>query len=369
MTGPGRVLVVGTGLIGTSVGLALRDTADVLLSDTDPAHLEQACSRGAGRPWDGSRPIDLALVCVPPARTAEVVTRVAVSGVASTVSHVASRQAQVQREVERELTSSSTTLARVCGGHPVAGRETSGPASARADLFAGRPWAVCPGAGTSPAAVTAVRALAEACGAMPVLLAPDEHDEAMALVSHLPQVVSSALAARLLDPGGRPAEARALAGPGLQDTTRVAASDPDLWLDVLTGNAAAVAPLVEALASDLHAVARALATLAQDADDGAAALVVRSLLERGRRGRAELPLKDRQVAGGLDAVVVSLPDRPGQLAGVLSSAAAAGINVEDLRVEHLPGRPRGLLELLVPASAAATAREALAAAGWDVVGR
>ena len=139
-------------------------------------------------------------------------------------------------------------LASLCGTHPMAGKESSGPAAATASLFVGRPWALCPSARTSPAALAAARSLAERCGGVPLELPAAEHDAAVALVSHLPQVAASALAAVLL--AHAPGELR-LAGPGLQDTSRIAASAPALWVEVLTQNAAAVAPLVRNLAAEL----------------------------------------------------------------------------------------------------------------------
>lgn len=363
-----KLLIVGTGLIGTSVALAVGDRADVLLDDPAEAHVARALARGAGRRWDGREQVDLALVCAPPAAAAGVTARLAVREVAATFSQVVSAQSRVQAEIETLL---GSRAARVCGGHPLAGRERSGPDAATGRLFLDRPWVVCPSPSTSAQAAAAVVALAEACGAVPVSASAAEHDAAVALVSHLPQLAASALAAQLLRvaPAGALDPAR-LAGPGVQDTTRIAASDPDLWVDVLTRNAAQVAPLLHGLTTDLAALAGALDSVAASADpdnpDPRAVSALRDLLERGREGRSRLPLK-RGTPLELADVVVSVPDRPGQLAGLLAAAAAAEVNVEDMRVEHLPGRPRGLVELLVPAADAARAREALASAGYEVV--
>ena len=345
------VHVVGAGLIGTSIGLALRGTADVLLSDPRADHVGTAVARGAGRPWEGGAVADLLVACVPPAAVAGVLADALRAGSARALTHVASVQSRVQAEVDALDADTSA----VCGSHPLAGRERGGPDAATATLFADRPWVLCPSARTTDAARGAVEELVVGCGAVPVLASPEEHDATVALVSHLPQVAASAVAARLA--GGR----LDLAGPGVQDTTRIAASDPALWVDVLSANASRVAPLVRALADDLARAADALERRPPELD------VVRDLLERGNRGRAQLPVKQR--AADLVPVVVSVADRPGQLAGLLVSAADADVNVEDLRVEHLAGRPRGLVELLVRAPEAERAATALAAAGWDVVGR
>lgn len=348
------LLVVGTGLIGTSVGLALRGQADVVLHDPDPQALALAVERGAGRRWDEREGFAHCLVAAPPSAVAAVVQDLADG---ATFSHVAS----VQRAVHDELLARGVAMEQVCGSHPMAGKELSGPGAASATLFAGRPWVLCPSATTSAEALAATRRIAEQCGAEPLLMTAEAHDEAVALVSHLPQVAASALAAVLARTNG----SLALAGPGLQDTTRIAASDPRLWVEVLRRNATAVAPLVRLLAAELAVAADALEQLAADA--AADPAEVEELLRAGNTGRRLVPRKRGEHDRDFVPVSVTVPDRPGQLAGVLVSAANAGINVEDVRVEHLSGRPNGVIELLVHPDSSAEARRALAAAGWDVV--
>ncbi|MEO6206187.1 MAG: prephenate dehydrogenase dimerization domain-containing protein, partial [Mycobacteriales bacterium] len=231
----------------------------------------------------------------------------------------------------------------------------SGPASATAGLFAGRPWVLCPTEGTTPATEAAVRDLAVACGGTPVVMSADEHDRSVALVSHLPHLAATVVAARLNDD----AAAVAVSGPGLADTTRVAAGDPDLWGQILTGNAAFVAPVVRAAAADLIAVADAI-----EVGDVSA---VHDLLARGQRGRALVPVKRGDHDADFTRLSVSVPDAPGQLAAVFGCAAEADVNIEDVRVEHLPGRPTGLLELLVHVGERARLRTALEGAGFTVL--
>ncbi|MBW3639948.1 MAG: prephenate dehydrogenase [Actinobacteria bacterium] len=362
-----NLLIVGTGLIGTSIGLALRGQADVVLADSDDAAVSAAVARGAGRLWNGNEPVAHALLAVPPREVAREFARLHPLGRARTYSHVASTQGAVQQAVETSV----GDLRQFCGSHPMAGRELAGPQAAAADLFEGRPWALCPSPQTLPQTVAATRLIAKLCGAEPLVLTPEEHDESVALVSHLPQVTASALAATLLGRAQQDAAPVRLAGPGLQDTTRVAASDPDLWVDVLSSNAAAVAPLVRALAQELAAAADRLDELAAgpaDSSSARSAQALSDLLRRGNEGRRLVPVKAGKHDRDFVLVQVGVPDRPGQLAGVLVSAADAGVNVEDVRVEHLVGRPRGVIELLVHATALARARAALSAAGWDVLG-
>jgi prephenate dehydrogenase len=356
------VLVVGTGLIGTSVGLALHGRRHVLLADADAARLAVAVERGAGTPWDHHSPVDVAVVAVPPLRTAEVIVDLQRREVSGSFTHVASCQSRVQRDLE-DL---GADLTAVCGGHPLAGREVAGPTGAAAHLFLGRPWVACPFPATSEAARLAVIELAQLCGAEPLVMSPEAHDRAVALSSHLPQVVASALAARLLETD---TAAVGVSGPGLQDTTRIAASDADLWTDVLSANARYVAPLVAQLAEELRRTADALAVLAAASEDGPAQSAVRDVLTRGNAGRALVPVKrgvlDRDVA----VVGVRVPDQPGQLADLLVRAAAAGINVEDVRVEHLAGRQTGVVELLVRTDDRAPLAQALVTAGLEVLGQ
>ena len=358
------LLIIGSGLIGTSIGLALRDVGgwDVTISDRDASRVDLASNRGAGRRWDGQEPAALVLVAAPTSATAAVLLAAQDRHLGVTYTHVSSVQAGVQAEVERLGQAFS-----LVGGHPMSGNERSGPAAADAGLFAGRPWVLCPSPASGAEARQAVSRLVTACGAIPVEMTSTAHDAAVALVSHLPQVTASLLAGALLS---AEASAAALAGPGLADTTRIAASNPDLWVDLLTANAAHVAPLLHALAGELMSVSGALDELAgpETATSRPEALaVVRVALERGQAGRALIPIKRGVLEERFARVPVVVPDQPGQLAGLLVAAAGAGINVEDVRVEHVPGRPRGVIELLVDRDASGPLAAALGAQGWDVL--
>lgn len=369
------LLIVGTGLIGTSVGLAVRPGWDVLLADRDEAALRTAVRRGAGRVRRGRERARLALVCVPPDRTAVVLAGLQRSGVARSYSHVCSVQAGVQDE----LRTASPDPAAVCGSHPMAGREQSGPAAAVAGLFAGRPWVLCPEPDTRPEAVADVRHLVAAVGAQAVTMPAGRHDAAVALVSHLPQVAASALAAQLAGlaglagpagPAGDPLPPVALAGPGLQDSTRIAASDPALWGEVLRRNAGNLAPLVRSLAQDLSEAADRLAVLAAEPGAEQADHAVQGLLDllaRGVHGRRLVPVKRGERDAAFVAVAVAVPDRPGQLARLFTTAADGEVNVEDVRVDNVPGRPQGVIELVVRTEARRHAEQVLRAAGWDVL--
>lgn len=380
--------MLGCGLLGTSVGLALQgsELGDVTLWDNDAHATRIAVDRGAGRPWDKAERAQLAVVAVPPGDTAATLIHLQVLDVAQTYTHVCSVQSHVEGEVEAH----SPDPSRVVGGHPLAGREVGGAASALADLFVGRTWAVCPSRATAPRAVDAVTRLARACGAAPLVVGAQAHDAAVALLSHLPQVASSALAGLLAEAGDT--SDMALSGPGLVDTTRLAAGSAALWTEVLAANAAHVAPRVRALAGDLGRLAGVLEQLATgEAEDlplpghaGGArgpmqprgerpasrvALLgdLEAFLRRGNAGRGLVPVKRGELAGAFSGVRVELTDRPGELARLLLAAGTAGVNVEDLRLEHVPGRPRGVVELLVAPRAQSVLVEALRAGGWHLV--
>lgn len=368
------VLVLGTGLIGTSVGLALAEVSaggaepyDVLLDDVVPDHLAAAVRRGAGRAWDGRETVDVVVAAGPPHVIPAQLREAQSLGLASTYTHVSSVQSQVQREVE----ALGCDMSVVVGGHPLAGRETSGPLSARRDLFLGRPWALCASEETGIQSLEAVHALVVAVGAVPVELTAQEHDRAVAVLSHLPQVVASALAAQLVpSERGQHALRTELSGPGLADTTRLAASDPTLWTHILAANSGFILPAVLALVADLQELAVALQALTSDGSvDGRppaaeAMEVVTAFLARGNRGRALVPVKRGVRDVGFARVAVTVDDRPGRLAALLHDAGQAQVNVEDVRVDHVPGRPTGVIELLVAVDAASDLAAALREQGW-----
>jgi prephenate dehydrogenase len=247
-------------------------------------------------------------------------------------------------------------------GHPLSGRERSGPAAARADLFLGRPWVLCPGPHNAPEAVAAVAALVRCCRAQEVRLTAAEHDRYVALVSHAPHVVAAAMAARL---AGAAEPALMLSGQGIRDVTRIAAGDSRMWAQILAANAGPVADVLAAVAADLSAAAEALRDAAADgASPGLKA--VTGLLDEGTAGAGRLPGKHSKPRSDDMVVQVVIPDVPGELARLFRAAGEAGVNIEDIGIEHSPGLPVGVAELVVRPEAVARLTRALAASGWPV---
>ncbi|MFI7465889.1 prephenate dehydrogenase/arogenate dehydrogenase family protein [Nonomuraea sp. NPDC049646] len=292
-----RVVVIGCGLIGTSVACALRRAGvRVELADHDPWALAQAARMGAGTALRaGAGPADVVVIATPPSSVAAVLREAQARGLGRVYTDVASAKTRILAEAGR----GGCDLSCYVPGHPMAGREVSGPGAARAGLFEGRTWALCPHPALSPRALGTVAALATACGAEVRLLAPDVHDRAAAAVSHLPLVLSAALAARFATadqdgPAGPAQDTDAhaggdgdgdagglsLAAGALRDVTRVAGSPAGMWRDILAHNATPVADLLDELTRDLSRVAAAL----RAADDGPVAEV----LARGNEGHARI---------------------------------------------------------------------------------
>lgn len=344
----GPVLVIGCGLIGTSVGLALRShDVDVVLHDALPGNVEVAASRGAGRPLDDEVRPFLVVVAVPPSASASVVATSLVTWPDALVTDVTSVKAGIQAAVD-----ATSGAERFAGGHPMAGSERSGPMAASAQLFEGRPWAVTPGAATGSSALDAVVDLALHVGAVPIIMDAAAHDRAVALVSHVPQVMSTLTAARLNDAEG---SSLALSGAGLRDTTRIAASDSAMWTDILGTNARDVKAVLELVRDDLD---RVIDSLGHDDDE------LGRVLESGRRGSALIPGKHGSSAARFDLVHVQVADRPGELSRLMADTGESGVNIEDLRLDHDLGRPVGLAEIAVGVGVGDVLVQALSSRGW-----
>lgn len=352
--------VVGTGLIGTSVALALSARGVVVyLDDADTTAARTAEALGAGVLGPPAERVDLAVLAVPPARTGAALARCQQEGLAHTYTDVASVKARPHEEVH----AAGGDPASYIGGHPLAGSERSGPLAARADLFEGRPWVLTPSARTDRAALNRGLELVSLCGGVPVIMDTAAHDRAVALTSHAPHLISSLMAARLEE---AESEHIRVSGQGLRDVTRIAAGEPALWGDILEANADAVADVLQAYAADLDRVITALRghRSAGAAERAQAAADLRRLLDSGNRGHARLPHKQRSQPVDFIAVPVTVPDQPGALARLFSAVSEAGVNIEDVRIEHSLDQPRGLVELLVEPSSLTGVRRVLDAHGW-----
>lgn len=355
----GPVLIIGSGLIGASIGLALRRAGvDVLLSDTDPTSIATAIASGAGRELAPDDEPAIVVVAVPPRLAPDVLAEASGRWLSATLTDVTSvKEAVLTSAVDR-----GADPRRLVGGHPMAGREVSGAAGAVANLFDDRLWIITPLPATEIEHVRRVHRLVAVTGALPVEMEMGEHDSAVALVSHVPQVLASALAGQLADSD---ADSVRIAGQGLRDMTRIAASNAPLWVDILQANAAQVAQILDRIAEELSRTADALRQSDAGVEQGR---VIEGLLVKGADGQRRIPGKHGAGPSSYREVLVQIADSPGELSRLFLATAEAGVNLEDVRIEHVLGRPSGLVGLSVRPDAGEPLMAALRESGFDVRG-
>jgi prephenate dehydrogenase len=351
-----NIKIVGAGLLGTSLGLALaRQGIVAWIEDQSKANLRLAVEYGAGSET-GAEP-DLVVVCVPPDLTADVVSAQLSKHPNAIVTDVASVKGKIAEDVRVH---SGEAAIRYIGSHPMAGREKGGPGAGRADLFFARPWVICASSDAQEQGIAIIKDLAVRVGALPIEQSAAEHDSAVALVSHLPQLVSSLLAARLTT-GSE--DQLSLAGQGLRDTVRIAASDPDLWVQIISQNSAALAPLLASLGEDLQKVAASVAEI----EASGSLAKIHGALSAGNEGVARIPGKHGGKNTKYQMVIAMIEDAPGALAQLLTFIGEIGVNLEDINLEHSPGAQIGLVEMQVLPEVAAHLSEQLTENGWRLV--
>ena len=338
-----KIVVIGAGLIGTSIALgAKRAGAEVQLFDED--------GRAQNLANDLVESVEIAdptivVIATPTSALVGAINRYKNLYPKSTFIDIGSTKTKVQVEVQTDKELS----ARFCPTHPMAGRELDGAEAAQSDLFVGKSWIITPLAETSGESIALVKELIEKLGARVIAMSPEDHDAAVASISHLPQIISSLLAAQL---EGKSPEFLALAGSGVMDTTRIAGSNPDLWREILNLNRNAIEPLLKDFQKDLS-------TLIENYD-------VESVLQRGRKGRHLLPGKHRSASRNYTYLPVVLEDKPNQLARLFDECAKANVNVEDITIEHSPEQETGLVLLALSATNADVLQKHLADSGWRV---
>jgi prephenate dehydrogenase len=354
-----QLALVGTGLIGASVGLAAKRAGidRVVGFDPDPRALELAADRGA---LDDAAPTlaeavagaDLAVLAAPVAELPAQVTRVLEAAPERcTVTDVGSTKGPV--------CAAAAGAARFIGGHPVCGSEAHGPEHARAELFDGATWFLTPVAATDPQRYRALHGFVSSLGAVPVAVDPAAHDRLLALTSHLPHALANLL---LNQAGGSRVEGHeplAAAGGSLRDMTRVAGANPRIWIDIFLDNADALREALGEHRRRVDQLERALAT-------GDAGFLARWIGEAATN-RRRLLRGAYPDAGPIERLVVRVPDRPGVLAGITQALGAERINIEDFELRHESPERGGLLTLLVAGKREAErAADLLEAQGYSV---
>ncbi len=362
----GPILVIGAGLIGGSLGMALSHAGlDVLVRDSSPGTMRLACELGVGREQQPGDLPQIVVVATPPDVAARVVVEALEEFPAACVLDVASVKQRIAEEVLARAAERGLDASRYVGTHPMAGREIAGVVAARGDLFRGRAFVVVPTPATSSRSYALAKLLGIEIGAAVVDIDPEAHDEAVAYVSHVPQIVSSLLAGRLTHASE---SALGLSGQGLRDTTRIAASDPRLWVEILSANAGRIAPILRGLGEDLAALTQAFEVL-HDADPkpGSRARIARAIAS-GNDGVSRIPGKHGGGAENFCRLAVLVPDEPGQLAKLLTDMGEERINLEDLRLEHSLGQPVGLAHVSVTRADEKRLTAMLEKRGWARAG-
>jgi prephenate dehydrogenase len=346
--------VVGTGLMGASIGLAAKraGVARVTGSDPDPDVARVAAERGALDAVSDELDAELVVVAAPVATLPAAVTGVLARARDATVTDVGSTKGAVARAAGADP--------RFVGGHPVCGSEARGPAAANAELFDGATWFLTPTASTDPARYRVVHGFVASLGATPVAVDAEAHDRLVALTSHLPH----ALANLILNHAGAARveghEPLAAAGGSLRDMTRVAGANPRIWVDIFLDNAQA---LREALGEHRRRIEQLEAALAA----GDAGFLARWIAEAAEHRRRMLQTAYTD-PGALHRLRVHVPDRPGVLAGITQALGAERINIEDFELQHVSPERGGTLTVLVSgAEPARRAAELLEAQGYGVV--
>ena len=342
-----KVRIVGSGLIGTSIGLGLVQRG-IAVETVDSDSLAQSLAKDLIGGVVVVDP-DLVIFALPTSGLSHVIQAEIAINPHSTFMDVGS----VKNEVILQVKTISGLTTRFLPTHPMAGREIGGAGSARADLFQGRSWILTPEVDCSPESKNLVLELISILGATPIELSAQDHDAAVARISHLPQIAASLVAKQLI---GTPAEWMELAGQGLRDTTRIAGSDEKLWKDIIHSNRAEISELLISLQNDLTQMIESL-------DDP---VKIAELIAAGRDGKAMIPGKHGGKAREYSFLPIVIDDKPGQLGAIFNECAAMQVNVEDLNIEHSPGQLSALITLSLSAADAEKLSSHLSSIGWNV---
>ncbi|HVF32459.1 MAG TPA: prephenate dehydrogenase [Acidimicrobiales bacterium] len=349
MTSPNRTpraAIVGTGLIGGSIGMALRARGwHVTGRDEDEVRSGRALALGALDAVGPDPEAEITFVATPVSSVAAIARRLATpTGI---VTDVGSVKGPIVTAVDHP---------RFVGGHPMAGSEQEGVEGADAALFEGATWVLTPDERTDPEAYARLRSVVSSLGADVLAIPPDRHDALVAVVSHVPHLTAAALMTLAAAGAEEHTALLRLAAGGFRDMTRIAAGHPGIWPDICTENRDAIVEVLDGLLETLGGLRSVVAAGDRDA-------LLRTL-ERARHARVNLPARAAARAEEMVEVRVPIPDRPGVLAEVTTLAGDLGVNIEDLEIAHSAEGERGVLLLVIDARASDLLRGAFLARGY-----
>lgn len=361
---PTVLAILGMGLMGGSLGLAAlrRKTARRVIGyDLSPERGEQALALGAitevaRSAGEAASKAELVVIATPVGTIAAVFAEIVPYLEPGTiVTDVGSTKLRIVQEIMRLLPEHSHFI----GGHPVAGSERDGIEAASPELYTGCPWILTPTDQTAaPTYRRLVRFLGQ-LGAHVLSLNPARHDELLALTSHLPQVLASTLMSFAAEAAAAEGGLPLVSAGAFQDMTRIAASSPDLWVDILRENRTTVLGILARFEDVLRDAGDAMESGDWDR--------LRKTLAAARDARNALPGKPGLAPMALVEVLIPVPDRPGVLADVTTTVGEAGVNIEDIDIIHSADGGRGTILLAVNGEAAARlARESLRRKGYRV---
>ncbi len=341
-----RANVLGLGLIGGSICVALRDRGWIVSGDdADPNRVAEAVERGIVSSPGLDRAAEVTFVAVPVMSVVDQVRR-ALDETVGVVTDVGSVKAAVCEAVAD---------ARFIGGHPMAGSELEGLDGADPDLFTGAVWVLTPTAETSDAAFATVAGIVSDLGAEVVGLAPERHDELVAVVSHVPHLTAATLMGVASTRATEHAALLRLAAGGFRDMTRIASGHPAIWLDICAENRDAIVATLGSLIDGLSSMRSIVA------DGDRERLLAR--LATAREARSNLPGRIK-TPSELAEVRIPIPDRPGAAAEVFTLAAEIGVNIANFEVVHSAEGDRGVAVVLVDATSSEVFRGGLMARGF-----
>jgi prephenate dehydrogenase len=343
-----RAVVVGTGLIGGSIGLALRRRGwHVTGRDRDPARAQRALQLGALDAVGRDPLAEVTFVATPAGAVVEVAAEALALGLPdAVVTDVAGVKTPIVTKLDHP---------RFVGGHPMAGSEQDGVEGADGNLFEGATWVLTPTDTTDPAAYARVLGVVSALGADAVAMPAARHDDMVAMVSHVPHLTAAALMTMAADAAAEQAAVLRLAAGGFRDMTRIAAGHPGIWPDLCLDNRVAITETLDRLLDAVGGL-RAM-VVAGDRD------AILSVLERAREARLNLPVR---VLHSEEMIEIRIPvlDRPGVLAEVTTVLGERSVNIYDLEIAHSVEGPRGVLVLAVDVGDGEAAMSSLTGLGY-----